>query len=172
MAVHPAANSFPIPDLKNYPGNEVKRIFANPGTLSGTVLNYSSGGLAFVIDQAVEKYILEYLDVCTDGLSNAYGNAVVVTAYKVPDSVTIQAAIYLGDTYKVGEGTINYATATANPNRLAMNLSRYTDATRRFNRGDRLVVVFRSVADSGTTGYYSTQLSNVTVAGAGRTLTN
>lgn len=172
MALLSSGSTYPVQPLSSYP-NDSFEWFQSLGTLSGNVLNYANGGLAFVVGQAIKEGVLEHLDITHDGMGGAAGHTLQIDFYKVPAVVAIQTAIYAGSTYHLGtQVSLDYASYTV-AGRVNYNLAGEDLTGRQFARGDRLVAVFRSVDDSsGVTNsnhsYYSTSLANACVAALGR----
>lgn len=163
MPLLPTGTNQPVRPVESLPLGEIKHIFASLGSVSGTDLNQTAGGAVYVIDQSVAPESLSHLDISHDGMSGGAGHSIQITFYKVPSTVSVPTAIYAGSTYQLGE-TVSVA-HTASPGRVNYSLDRETPAGRQFSRGDRLVAVFRSIADSATQSYYSTSMANVCIAG-------
>lgn len=166
-----AGDSLPVQPLTSYP-NTPFEWFQSLGTLSGTVFNQATGGLSFVVGQAVKEGVLEHVDITHDGMTGNSAHTVEVTLYKVPANVAIQTAIYAGSTYRIGTASgqsySKQIAYSASAGRVNISLDNESPAGRKFARGDRLVATFRSVADSSVGSYYTTQLANVCIAALGR----
>jgi hypothetical protein len=172
MSLIATGSSMPVTPVEKY-ANDSLEFFNSLGTLSGTVMNQANGGLAFICGQAVAPFVLEHLDITHDGMTGAAGHTIEIDVYKVPATVAVQTAIYAGTTYHLAtQKVLDYASYTA-AGRVNYDLAGENLAGRSFARGDRIVVVFRSVADSSGVAnsnhsYYTSSLANVCVAALGR----
>lgn len=169
MATVPTGSSFPVPAADSYPAGEAVNFFSSIGTISGADLNYTAGGISYVVGQAIQATRVDHIEVSHEGITGGAGHSVEVAVYIVPNGISVAAAIYAGDTYRIASAvTTSYASATTGgPGRIQIPLQGEDAAGRTMQRSSRLVVTFRSLSDSGSVGYYTTTIRTVSVAALG-----